>query len=51
MSIRTYKPRRGRVTPRQAAALDICDGVLLELGQSGFSLTDEWAGLPVIMEI
>ncbi|CAB4935177.1 MAG: tRNA (guanosine(46)-N7)-methyltransferase TrmB [Actinobacteria bacterium] len=51
MSIRTYKPRRGRVTPRQAAALGIPDGLLIELGRPGFSLEEEWAGRPVIMEI
>ena len=51
MSNRTYKPRRGRVTPRQAAALDIRDGLLIELGRTTFSLTDEWPGLPVILEI
>jgi tRNA (guanine-N7-)-methyltransferase len=51
MSIRTYKPRRGRVTPRQAAALGIPDSLLIELGRPGFSLEEEWAGRPVIMEI
>ena len=51
MSIRTYKPRRGRVTPRQAAALDVGDGLLIELGRTVFSLKDEWPGLPVILEI
>ncbi|NQW73940.1 MAG: tRNA (guanosine(46)-N7)-methyltransferase TrmB [Actinobacteria bacterium] len=51
MTSRTYKPRRGRVTPRQAAALDVGDGLLIELGRTGFSLTDEWPGLPVILEI
>ena len=51
MSIRTYKPRRGRVTPRQAAALDLHDGLLIELGGRGFSLEGELAGLPVIVEI
>ena len=51
MSIRTYKPRRGRVTPRQAAALDVGDGLLIELGRTVFSFKDEWPGLPVILEI
>lgn len=51
MSIRTYKPRRGRVTPRQAAALDLHDGLLIDMDDAGFTLEDEWGGLPVIMEI
>ena len=51
VSIRTYKPRRGRVTPRQAAALDLSDDLLVEMDEAGFSLEREWAGLPVIMEI
>lgn len=51
VSIRTYKPRRGRVTPRQAAALDLSDDLLVEMSEAGFSLEREWAGLPVIMEI
>ncbi len=51
MSNRTYKPRRGRVTPRQAAALGISDSLLVELGRTTFSLEGEWPGLPVILEI
>ena len=51
VSIRTYKPRRGRVTPRQAAAIDWNDGLLIEVDEPGFSLEKEWAGLPVILEI
>ena len=51
MSIRTYKPRRGRVTPRQAAALEVHDDLLIDLDDAGFSFEDEWAGLPVILEI
>jgi tRNA (guanine-N7-)-methyltransferase len=51
VSIRTYKPRRGRVTPRQAAALDLRDGLLIEMDDAGFTLADVWGDLPVVVEI
>jgi tRNA (guanine-N7-)-methyltransferase len=51
VSIRTYKPRRGRVTPRQAAALDLHDGLLIEMDDAGFTLANVWGDLPVVVEI
>ena len=51
MSIRTYKPRRGRVTPRQAAALDLHDGLLIEMDDAEFTLAEVWGDLPVVVEI
>lgn len=51
MTIRTYKPRRGRVTPRQARALEHADGLLLALQDVPLDLEREFAGRPVILEI
>lgn len=50
MTIRTYKPRRGRVTPRQAAALAIDDGLLLPSEQP-IDLQRCFGGRPVVLEI
>ena len=50
MTIRTYKPRRGRVTPRQAGALALDDGLLLK-GDHPIDLTACFAGRPVVLEI
>ena len=49
--IRTYKPRRGRVTPRQAAALGIDDGLLLPTPSQALDLTTVFGSRPVICEI
>lgn len=49
--IRTYKPRRGRVTPRQAAALAVDDGLLLPWPSEPLDLMELFAGRPVICEI
>lgn len=49
--IRTYKPRRGRRTPRQSAALAIDDGLLLPAGPDAIDLESTFAGRPVICEI
>lgn len=49
MTIRTYKPRRGRLTPRQRAAIEIDDGLLLRTGEVGDAIA-AWAG-PVVLEI
>lgn len=51
MTIRTFKPRRGRVTPRQASALAIEDGLLLPLDQRPLDLAAVFDGRPVILEI
>ncbi len=51
MTIRTYKPRRGRVTPRQAAALAVADDLLLPLSDDTIDLRALFAGRPVILEI
>ena len=51
MTIRTYKPRRGRVTPRQASALAIEDGLLLPLASSLLDVNDIWGGRPLVLEI
>ncbi|MBU6244993.1 MAG: tRNA (guanine(46)-N(7))-methyltransferase TrmB [Actinomycetales bacterium] len=49
--IRTYKPRRGRVTPRQATALAVDDGLLLDWPQERIDLAGCFGGRPVILEI
>ena len=49
--IRTYKPRRGRVTPRQAAALAVPDGLLLAEPTQPLDLASAFAGRPVVYEI
>lgn len=49
--IRTYKPRRGRVTPRQAAALGIDDGLLIPTPTKPLDLAGLFAGRPVVCEI
>ena len=51
MTIRTYKPRRGRVTPRQAAALAVNDGLLLPLDERPLDLDVLFTGHPVVLEI
>lgn len=51
MTIRTYKPRRGRVTPRQAAALAIDDDLLLAVSEQRLDLDAMWSGRPVVVEI
>ncbi len=50
-SIRTYKPRRGRITPRQVAALTVRDDLLLNSSQSLLDLAREFDGRPVVIEI
>lgn len=49
MTIRTYKPRRGRVTARQRAAIEAAHGILIEPDEVG-ACTAGWPG-PVVMEI
>lgn len=49
MTIRTYKPRRGRVTPRQRAAIDDAGAALVE-PQDVQAAIDAWPG-PVVLEI
>lgn len=51
MTIRTYKPRRGRVTPRQAAALDLDDGMHLPVDGRELDLPTIFEGRPVVLEI
>ena len=51
MTIRTYKPRRGRVTPRQARALEHADGLLIAMQDAPLDLDREFDGRPVVMEI
>lgn len=51
MTIRTYKPRRGRVTPRQARALEQSDGLLLPVADAPVDLVALFADRPVILEI
>lgn len=51
MTIRTYKPRRGRVTPRQARALDQADGLLIAMQDTPLDLVREFGVRPVVMEI
>jgi tRNA (guanine-N7-)-methyltransferase len=50
-SIRTYKPRRGRVTPRQEAALAVGDDLLLAPSGAPLDLDREFDGRPVVVEI
>jgi tRNA (guanine-N7-)-methyltransferase len=49
MTVRTYKPRRGRVTPRQRAAIEAGTGILIEPDEIGVCLAG-WPG-PVVLEI
>lgn len=49
MTIRTYKPRRGRVTPRQRAAIEAAHGILIEPDEVGACIAG-WPG-EVVMEI
>ncbi|MSO27648.1 MAG: tRNA (guanine(46)-N(7))-methyltransferase TrmB [Candidatus Nanopelagicales bacterium] len=51
MTIRTYIPRRGHVSKRQAAAIADADGLLLPAGDEILDLGNIFAGLPVILEI
>lgn len=51
MTIRTYIPRRGRVSERQATAIAEADGLLLPMGAETLDLGEIFAGLPVILEI
>lgn len=51
MTIRTYKPRRGRVTPRQAAALAVDDGLQLPIDGHALDLATLFGGRAVIAEI
>lgn len=50
-SIRTYKPRRGRVTPRQATALTVRDDLRLASSEFPLDLDREFDGRPVVIEI
>lgn len=51
MTIRTYIPRRGRVSKRQATAIAEADGLLLPAGDELIDLGKIFAGLPVVIEI
>ena len=51
MTIRTFKPRRGRVTPRQAAALAVDDGLLLPIDGQPLDLARLFVDRPVVLEI
>ena len=51
MTVRTYKPRRGRVTPRQAAALAVDDGLLIVPAGEPLDLDGVFGGRPVVLEI
>ena len=51
MTIRTYIPRRGRVSKRQATAIAETDGLLLPAGDEVLDLGRIFAGLPVVLEI
>ncbi len=51
MTIRTYIPRRGRVSKRQATASAAADGLLLPAGEELLDLGKIFAGLPVVLEI
>ena len=51
MTIRTYIPRRGRVSKRQAAAIAETDGLLLPAGDEVRDLGEIFGGLPVVLEI
>ena len=51
MTIRTYIPRRGRVSKRQATAIAETDGLLLPAGNEVLDLGRIFAGLPVVLEI
>lgn len=50
--VRTFKPRRSRVTARQARALAESDGLLLALDELPEHLRGLWGpGMPVVLEI
>lgn len=49
MTIRTYKPRRGRLTTRQRAAIEFDDGLLLTSGDIAPEIA-AWNG-PAVLEI
>lgn len=50
--IRTYKPRRTRMTERQRAALERRGDLILAVDSGCFDLADIWgAGTPVVLEI
>lgn len=51
MTIRTYKPRRGRVTPRQASALAVDDGLQLPVREALLDLDALWGARPLVLEI
>lgn len=51
MTIRTYKPRRGRVTPRQARALEQAAGLLIPVTDGPIELDRWFDGRPVVLEI
>ena len=51
MTVRTYKPRRGRVTPRQASALAVDDGLQCPIDGHALDLATVFDGRPVIVEI
>lgn len=51
MTIRTYIPRRGRVSKRQAAAIGDADGLLLPASEELLDLVEVFGGLPVVLEI
>lgn len=51
MTIRTFKPRRGRVTPRQAAALASGTAFLIPNDAGRLDLDTVFEGRPVILDI
>ncbi len=51
MTVRTYLPRRGRVSKRQAAAIGDTDGLLLPASDDLLDLGEVFGGLPVLLEI
>ena len=51
MTIRTYIPRRGRVSERQATAIAEAGGLLLPMGAEILDLGEIFAGLPVVLEV
>ena len=51
MTIRTYIPRRGRVSGRQASAIAENDDLLLPMSEEVLDLKAVYGNLPVILEI
>lgn len=50
--IRTYKPRRSRISGRQSAAMSEQSAYLLALGDEPFDLATVWGpGVPVVLEV